>query len=177
MRDKESLKIEKINLLLHVSNFSSRFDIKTNMYNDWVKGLEIIDGSISWGSDEDLGFYITFADKEGNTYELNEESVYFIVRDSYTREIYYNVIDYLELPELPECSDDNDNVNSPKHYSSDAIEVIDFLDQVAKKYKASQAFYVANIIKYVARAPMKNGLEDLKKAQWYLNRLVKNWSE
>lgn len=56
----------------------------------------------------------------------------------------------------------------PKHYKAESIEVIDIVDQF------NLNFYEGNIIKYVVRHKSKNGLEDLKKAQWYLNRLIKN---
>ncbi|RAI79687.1 DUF3310 domain-containing protein [Macrococcoides goetzii] len=65
----------------------------------------------------------------------------------------------------------SDKIN-PQHYKQGDIEVIDFIDQVVKGYKSQQAFYVANVIKYVARAPWKNGTEDLNKAKWYLDRLL-----
>ena len=66
-----------------------------------------------------------------------------------------------------------DNVNSPKHYTNGAIEVIDYIDQVVEGYKPQQAFYVANVIKYVSRSPYKGQeVEDLKKAKWYLDRLI-----
>jgi methyl coenzyme M reductase subunit C-like uncharacterized protein (methanogenesis marker protein 7) len=59
-----------------------------------------------------------------------------------------------------------DNTN-PTHYKS-SIQPIDFID-------ANQLdFYEGNIVKYVTRWKHKNGLEDLKKAQWYLQRLVNN---
>lgn len=55
---------------------------------------------------------------------------------------------------------------NPKHYQQGNIEVIDFiLDQ---KF----SYLEGNIIKYVSRYKYKNGLEDLKKAQWYLERLI-----
>jgi len=58
-----------------------------------------------------------------------------------------------------------DNIN-PNHYQKGNIEVIDFiLDQ-------NFNYLEGNIIKYVSRYKDKNGLEDLKKAQWYLNRLT-----
>ncbi|WP_414052913.1 DUF3310 domain-containing protein [Macrococcus animalis] len=65
-----------------------------------------------------------------------------------------------------------DNIN-PDHYKQGEIETIDYIDQVVKGYTPQQAFYVANVIKYVSRAPFKNGAEDLAKAKWYLDRLVK----
>ena len=58
-----------------------------------------------------------------------------------------------------------DNIN-PSHYKQGNIEVIDFiLDQ-------KLTYVEGNVIKYVSRYKYKNGLEDLKKAQWYLNKLM-----
>ncbi|MBE9452675.1 DUF3310 domain-containing protein [Staphylococcus epidermidis] len=71
----------------------------------------------------------------------------------------------------------NDKVNHPKHYNYGKIEVINFIDQVTKNYQSSLAYYIGNVIKYVSRAPFKNGLEDLKKAQWYLNRAIGKWND
>ena len=59
-----------------------------------------------------------------------------------------------------------DNVNHPKHYTQGKIEVIDFiLDQ-------KMPYLEYNILKYICRQRYKNGLEDLKKAQWYINKLI-----
>lgn len=55
---------------------------------------------------------------------------------------------------------------NPNHYKQGNIEVIDYiLDQ-------EFTYIEGNIIKYVSRYKKKNGLEDLKKAQWYLNKLM-----
>ena len=61
---------------------------------------------------------------------------------------------------------------SPSHYRYGGIEVIDYIDQVCHLYGGEQASYVANVIKYVSRSPLKNGAEDLRKARWYLDRLI-----
>lgn len=61
---------------------------------------------------------------------------------------------------------------SPSHYKYGDIEVIDYIDQVCRLYGGEQASYVANVIKYVSRSPLKNGVEDLRKARWYLDRLI-----
>jgi len=69
----------------------------------------------------------------------------------------------------------NDNmVNSPKHYRIGKYELIDFLDELAVHggYSAVEWGYVLSILQYVCRAPNKNGLQDYKKAKWYLTRLV-----
>lgn len=65
-----------------------------------------------------------------------------------------------------------DAVNSPKHYTQGDIEVIDYIDQVADGYPSRQAVYAANVLKYVSRAPYKNGAIDIRKAIWYAQRLA-----
>jgi hypothetical protein len=62
-----------------------------------------------------------------------------------------------------------DIVNSPPHYTAGGIETIDFIE--AKKL----GYNLGNVVKYITRSDLKgNRLENLKKAQWYLNREVNN---
>lgn len=65
-----------------------------------------------------------------------------------------------------------DNVNSPSHYTQAGIECIDASTAAVSGKSGIEAVCVANIIKYLWRYELKNGVEDVKKAQWYLNRLV-----
>lgn len=72
-------------------------------------------------------------------------------------------VDSHEDPRVPQF----DNVNHPAHYKIGGIETIDFIDAKQLGYN------LGNVIKYVSRANHKgNELEDLKKAQWYLNREI-----
>jgi Protein of unknwon function (DUF3310) len=60
-----------------------------------------------------------------------------------------------------------DMVNHPPHYKQGGIETIDFIEAKALGYN------LGNVVKYITRADHKgNKLEDLKKAQWYLNRAI-----
>jgi len=60
-------------------------------------------------------------------------------------------------------------VNSPAHYTQGGIETIDFIEAKG----LHNDYYLGNVIKYVSRALYKGKeLEDLKKAQWYLNRAI-----
>lgn len=68
-------------------------------------------------------------------------------------------------------SEDNDNVNHPKHYNVGNIEVIHYIEDKLS-YEEFTGYLTGNIIKYISRYKHKNGLEDLKKAQWYLNYLI-----
>ena len=66
---------------------------------------------------------------------------------------------------------DPDLVNHPSHYTAGGIEVIDFI--VAKLTgEEFSGFCKGNVLKYVSRANHKNGLEDLRKAKWYVDRLI-----
>jgi hypothetical protein len=59
-----------------------------------------------------------------------------------------------------------DNVNKPDHYQKGDYEPI----KIIQAYDLD--FFEGNILKYLLRYKKKNGLEDLQKAQWYLNALV-----
>lgn len=71
--------------------------------------------------------------------------------------------------------DKKDMVNHPGHYISETgLEVIDVIEAFTFDLKGIEATDTGNIIKYICRWKHKNGLEDLKKAQWYLNHLIKH---
>lgn len=76
-----------------------------------------------------------------------------------------------------ESSEDEDSVNHPSHYNYGPIEVIDYINQTTNGYtdKGHVAYCIGNVIKYVSRAPFKNGKQDLEKAQWYLSEAIKKY--
>ena len=59
-----------------------------------------------------------------------------------------------------------DKIN-PDYYVGTRIQVSDFISEFNLNY------FEGNIIKYIVRHRDKNGIEDLKKARWYLDRLIK----
>lgn len=65
-----------------------------------------------------------------------------------------------------------DPVNRPAHYTSGGIECIDAM-QAAFGAEVVKGFCLCNAFKYLWRHRNKNGVEDLKKARWYLNRLIR----
>lgn len=64
-----------------------------------------------------------------------------------------------------------DNVNNPKHYNRGKIETIEYLES-ALGHQGFLDYCIGNVLKYSSRWRHKNGLEDLMKAQWYLNRVI-----
>ena len=74
------------------------------------------------------------------------------------------LLDKIEMFEKP-----SDPVNNPAHYTEGGIETIDYIE--AKRL----GYHLGNAVKYISRAGRKGtnqGLEDLKKAQWYLARAI-----
>lgn len=64
-----------------------------------------------------------------------------------------------------------DNVNHPKHYTQGGIECIDAMIAALGK-QVVMDFCLGNAFKYIFRCKNKNGLEDVKKANWYINKLI-----
>lgn len=72
-----------------------------------------------------------------------------------------------EAPDSMASEDMLNTVVHPDHYNFGSIEVIDAIDDWGLNFE------LGNVVKYVARAEHKGkALEDLKKAQWYLDREI-----
>ena len=80
-----------------------------------------------------------------------------------------------EISRLGQEMDASDNVNSPSHYNQAGIECIDAIK--ASLGDGYQDYCKGNVMKYLWRYKYKNGIEDLKKAQWYLNSMVESTEE
>ncbi len=67
----------------------------------------------------------------------------------------------------------SDNVHHPSHYADNAkgIECIDAME-AAFGSQAVQCFCICNAFKYLFRYTKKNGIEDIHKAQWYINKYI-----
>ena len=87
-----------------------------------------------------------------------------------------DVTDFCDEPtvedECPLVEAVPDNVNHPQHYTRGKYEAIDVIEDSISGLPATEGFLTAQVLKYVLRWFWKNGLEDLKKARWYLDRLI-----
>jgi hypothetical protein len=61
---------------------------------------------------------------------------------------------------------------SPSHYKQGSVECIEALASATANLKGIEAVCTANAIKYLWRWKEKNGVEDLQKAQWYIDKLI-----
>lgn len=109
------------------------------------------------------------------TVNTNDRSGYFAEKGEETMK--HGMFSNDSLPGTPvTCGKPiNDAVNHPQHYTQSGIECIDAIDSVTSGYeRPGHGYYAGQVLKYLWRAPFKGHyLQDLEKAQWYLNRLVK----
>ena len=64
-------------------------------------------------------------------------------------------------------------VSHPSHYQSETgLEAIDVIEAFTFDLKGIEATDTGNVLKYMCRWKMKDGLRDLKKTQWYLTHLI-----
>lgn len=67
-----------------------------------------------------------------------------------------------------------DAINHPMHYADRDIEVIDYI-QDNMSVNQFRGYLEGNVIKYISRYKKKNGLQDLLKCRWYLNKLIQEF--
>ena len=72
---------------------------------------------------------------------------------------------------------DDKMVSHPDHYQSGKYEVIDIIEEFTKDLSGIEAVDTGNAIKYVLRWHKKNGVQDVKKAIWYLTHMAEHLEE
>lgn len=78
-----------------------------------------------------------------------------------------------ELMNISKQLDTGDAVDHPSHYQSETgLETIDVIESFTFDLTGIEAFDTGNILKYICRWKNKNGVQDLKKAKWYLQHLI-----
>jgi len=70
-----------------------------------------------------------------------------------------------------------DAVEHPAHYNAGKVECIDALEAATTGLMGIEAICTGNAIKYLWRWKLKGGVEDLKKARWYIERLINQLEE
>lgn len=75
-----------------------------------------------------------------------------------------------------DMQEEQDMVHEPPHYQFGKFSSRVVIELVGKTYKSASVFYhVGNALKYLMRAPRKNGLEDLKKAKQSVEFAIECW--
>jgi len=66
----------------------------------------------------------------------------------------------------------SDNINQPSHYTYGKIDCIDAIDSAVTGLSGFESFCTGNAIKYLWRWKLKGGVDDLRKAEWYIKKLI-----
>lgn len=90
---------------------------------------------------------------------------------NFVDEAYLHLIEQTTEQVVKEVLAESDPVNHPGHYESGKFECIDVMLETQGK-EAVMGFCICNAFKYLYRHKRKNGFEDVKKAQWYLNKYL-----
>lgn len=70
------------------------------------------------------------------------------------------------------AQDEHDPINRPSHYTAGKVECIDAIEAATVGLTGGAAYCTGNAIKYLWRWSRKGGVEDLRKARWYIDRLI-----
>ena len=122
-------------------------------------------------------------DKETNEYTDTYACVFDEMSDDMLNKCYnwYKELDQASCENAQDsCCNKEPNVdmvNHPSHYTQGGIECIDALKAATVSKTGIEAVCTANAIKYLWRYEEKNGIEDVKKARWYIDRLIKELEE
>lgn len=99
----------------------------------------------------------------------------FVIQQKDGLDYAYSRSSGLEVELISDEEEKPDMVNHPPHYQSEnGIEVIDVIEAFTADLTGIEAVCTGNALKYICRWKKKNGLEDLKKTKWYLERLIKH---
>jgi hypothetical protein len=134
-------------------------------------------GGIKSG-DADRAVFFDNLDTDGNSGNFSALSAWYTPFPMMRKLTEQEFIDFMDLGELDkQVNGMNDAVNKPSHYTSGKVECIDSIESSMSK-EAFQGFLKGQVAKYIWRYEKKeNPLQDLKKAQFYINKLIEGYDQ
>ena len=118
--------------------------------------------------------YLSMIDKLNFIEKLIEEPIEDqrqMLEDLYGDILNFMAHEYIHKPPKESDNEEFDNINHPEHYTEGKYECIDVMKEVLG-FETVEDFCICNAFKYIWRHKKKNELEDLKKANWYLNKII-----
>lgn len=107
-------------------------------------------------------FWAEVETEDGRTILIDDSWDFEKVNEPFTRKV--------------DMQEEQDMVHEPPHYQFGKFSARVIIELVGKTYKSASVFYhVGNALKYLMRAPRKNGLQDLKKAKQSVEFAIENW--
>ena len=124
--------------------------------------LAIVDEPNGINSENGIYFWAKIETTDGRKIEIDDSWNFEKVNEPFTRKV--------------DMQEEQDMVHEPPHYQFGKFSARVIIELVGKTYKSASVFYhVGNALKYLMRAPRKNGLQDLKKAKQSVEFAIENW--
>lgn len=146
----------KIDDVIRFQENNKDFSFDTKAIVDNVRGHNDLTG-------KGIYFYAVVTTEDGRTLSINDNWDFCKVNEPFTRKVDVK-------------QEEQDMVYQPSHYQFGSFSANVIIELVGKTYKSASVFYhVGNALKYLMRAPRKNGLEDLKKAKQSVDFAIECW--
>ena len=142
----------------------------------WFEKHARLSDELDW-SESGLGAIVEYEVVDNLQSRVNDANLGDALKEIFREDTYgANKDQFAHLNDLPLVSEKYDTVQRPAHYNQSGIECIDAIAASMTPVEF-QAYLKGNVQKYLWRYQHKNGVEDCRKAQWYLDRLVKELSK
>ena len=126
--------------------------------------LAIVDETGGTNKENGIYFWAKVELEDGRKIDIDDSWDFEKVNEPFTRKV--------------DMQEEQDMVHEPPHYQFGKFSARMIIELVGKTYKSASVFYhVGNALKYLMRAPRKNGLQDLKKAKQSVEFAIENWEE
>lgn len=127
-----------------------------------VYSLAIVDETGGTNKKNGIYFWAIVELEDGRKIEIDDSWEFMKVNEPFTRKV--------------DMQEEQDMVHEPPHYQFGKFSARMIIELVGKTYKSASVFYhVGNALKYLMRAPRKNGLQDLKKAKQSVEFAIEKW--
>ena len=127
-----------------------------------ISGLAIVEKTEGINEFNGIYFWAEVETEDGRTILIDDSWDFEKANEPFTRKV--------------DMQKEQDMVHEPPHYQFGKFSARMIIELVGKTYKSASVFYhVGNALKYLMRAPRKNGLQDLKKAKQSVEFAIENW--
>ena len=124
--------------------------------------LAIVDETGGTNKENGIYFWAKVELEDGRKIDIDDSWDFEKVNEPFTRKV--------------DMQEEQDMVHEPPHYQFGKFSARMIIELVGKTYKSASVFYhVGNALKYLMRAPRKNGLQDLQKAKQSVEFAIETW--
>lgn len=147
---------------MRISELKRNDVVRLYSHNKSRSVLAIVDEPGGTNKEKGIYFWAKVETEDGKKIEIDDSWFFEKVDEPFSRKV--------------DMQEEQDMVHEPPHYQFSKFSARMIIELVGKTYKSASVFYhVGNALKYLMRAPRKNGLQDLKKAKQSVEFAIENW--